>query len=172
MPLRFTAPLVTLSALLALFSVIIPYAHAAVLLDENTYQPVTPIPAKTQTPAGNGNIPVQTPAGNGNIPSATQTPTPTASGDNSGTVLVNPLKGISSLKDLLNAILKALIDIGTIVLILAFVWVGFSFVRAQGKPEELKKARSAFMWTIIGGAILLGAQAISEVISATVKSLS
>ncbi len=88
-----------------------------------------------------------------------------------GNLLVNPLKNISSLPDLLNAIIGALVDIGTIVLILAFIWVGFTFVRAQGKPAELEKAKSALIWTIIGGAILLGAKALSVVIQSTVQSL-
>lgn len=93
------------------------------------------------------------------------------SGAASGNLLVNPLKSIDSLPELLQALLGGLVEIGTIVLILALVWVGFSFVRAQGKPEELKKARSALVWTIIGGGILLGAQAISNLIQSTVSSL-
>ena len=88
-----------------------------------------------------------------------------------GTLLVNPLKNIDSLPDLLKVVLNAIVELGTIVLILAFVWVGFSFVKAQGKPEELTKARSAFVWTIIGGAILLGAASIAAVIESTVQGL-
>lgn len=95
----------------------------------------------------------------------------TSPASSNGTGLVNPLKNITDLPTLLKAILGALVDIGTVVLILAFIWIGFMFVRAQGKPEELKKARSAFVWTIIGGLILLGAQAISMVIQSTVSNL-
>lgn len=84
--------------------------------------------------------------------------------------LINPL-GVSSLPALLNVVLAALVQIGGIVLVIAFVWVGFSFVIAQGKPEALKKARSALVWTIIGAAILLGAQALSTVIQSTVNAL-
>ena len=86
------------------------------------------------------------------------------------TFLVNPLK-IDSLPALLNTVVDAVLELGVIVLILAFVWVGFSFVRAQGNPEALKKARAAFFWTIVGGAILLGAKAIADLINATVQSL-
>lgn len=89
----------------------------------------------------------------------------------SGTSLVNPLRNITDLPTLLTAVLKALVKIGTVILILAFIWIGFLFVRAQGNPEQLKKARAAFLWTIIGGLILLGAESISTVIQSTVGKL-
>lgn len=85
--------------------------------------------------------------------------------------LQNPLKNICSLPDLLYAILDAVTEIGAIILIVMLVWVGFLFVVAQGRPEEISKARSALIWTLIGGMILLGARAIAEVIQATVTKL-
>lgn len=85
---------------------------------------------------------------------------------------MNPFKGITSLPQLLKAIISAMIELGSVVLVLALVWVGFSFVRAQGNPAALEKARSALIWTIIGGAILLGTQLISDVIQSTVQNLS
>lgn len=94
----------------------------------------------------------------------------TPGGTSAGETLVNPLK-VDSLEGLLGLILDAVIQIGTIVLVLAIIWVGFLFVKAQGKPEELAKARQAFIWTIIGGLILLGAKGIMEVIQATVNTL-
>jgi hypothetical protein len=106
-----------------------------------------------------------------NSPTATAVSGSASHNSGGGNFLINPLKNINSLSDLLEAIIGALTDIGTIVLVLAFVWVGFSFVRAQGKPAELEKAKSALIWTIIGGAILLGAKAISLVIQSTVQSL-
>lgn len=85
--------------------------------------------------------------------------------------LVNPLKNIDSLPEFLNAILDAVIQIGTIVLILALVYVGFKFVAARGNAEEIQSARSALVWTVIGGLILLGAKAIGLVIEGTVSGL-
>ncbi|MDB5264744.1 MAG: hypothetical protein JWN64_315 [Parcubacteria group bacterium] len=87
------------------------------------------------------------------------------------TGLQNPLKNINNLNDLLNVILSAVIEIGTIVLVLMLVYTGFKFVLAQGNAEELKNARSMLIWTVIGGLILLGAQAISAVIQATANTL-
>lgn len=86
--------------------------------------------------------------------------------------LQNPLKNIGSLPDLINALLDAVVDIGIIIVTLALVYIGFLFVAAQGNEEKLRNARAALMWTLIGGLILLGAKAISEVIQATVGKLT
>lgn len=85
--------------------------------------------------------------------------------------LINPLKGICSIQDFLVAILNFVVQLGTIALIVMLVYVGFLFVVAQGNEEKLKNAKSALMWTVIGGLILLGAQAIAMAIQATVGSL-
>jgi hypothetical protein len=88
-----------------------------------------------------------------------------------GQGLTNPLRNINSLNDLLGAILRAVVEIGTIILVLALVYVGFLFVVAQGNEEKIRNARSALLWTVVGGLILLGATAIKAVIEATVKTL-
>lgn len=86
------------------------------------------------------------------------------------TTLQNPLK-FDSLEELLTGILDAVVNLGFIFLILMLVFVGFKFVMAQGNEEQLKSARGALMWTVIGGMLLLGAKAISLVIQDTVRSL-
>lgn len=94
-------------------------------------------------------------------------------GTNPGTSggLTNPLKDIDTLPEFLNAILGGIVQIGTIVLIMMLVYVGFLFVAARGNAEKIQGAKSALVWTVIGGLILLGATAIQAVISATVESL-
>lgn len=71
----------------------------------------------------------------------------------------------------MNAILDGVVEIGTIILTLALVYVGFLFVVAQGNEEKLKNARGALMWTVIGGLVLLGAKAIGLAIQATASNL-
>ena len=90
--------------------------------------------------------------------------------NNSGVTLINPLK-VDDLEGLLSLVVKAAVRIGTIVLILMLIWVGVLFVSARGNEEKLRTARAAFFWTIIGGLILLGAEALSEVIKSTATSL-
>jgi hypothetical protein len=88
-----------------------------------------------------------------------------------GTGLQNPLQ-FSTLPDLLNAILDFAITIGGIVIVVMIVFIGFRFVAAQGKEENLREARTMLLWTVIGALILLGAKAIEVGIEATVQSLS
>ncbi len=89
------------------------------------------------------------------------------------TKLVNPLKDIDSLQDLLLQVLDGvIIPIGFIFLTIMVVYVGFLFVMAQGKDEKLQSARSALVWTVIGGLILLGAKAIALFIQATGAALA
>ncbi|MEK7471412.1 MAG: hypothetical protein AAB623_02065 [Patescibacteria group bacterium] len=72
---------------------------------------------------------------------------------------------------LIKTILEGVIKIGMPVVALAIIYCGFLFVKAQGKPEEIKKAKDALLYTLIGAAILLGSWAIAKMISATVLAL-
>ena len=84
--------------------------------------------------------------------------------------IANPLK-FYSVKELVNDILVYVIKIGGVVATLAFIWAGFIYVKAQGVPAELEKAKNIFINTCIGAAILLGAELISTIISGTIDSL-
>lgn len=116
----------------------------------------------TQTGTGGSN-PTQTGTGGSN---------PTQTGTGGSTTLTNPLQGGASLESFLNSILAFVVRIGTIVVILMLVYVGFLFVAARGEPEKISAARTALLWTIVGALILLGAQAISLGIQATVNAIS
>lgn len=94
-----------------------------------------------------------------------------ASGRDRG-FLVNPLgDDTSTLNDLLAKILNVVVQIGVVVLTMMLVYCGFLFVTAQGNPENLSKARSALIWTIIGGFLVLGASVIAEAVKSTVEAL-
>lgn len=82
----------------------------------------------------------------------------------------NPLRA-RSIIELLEMFLRGLVYIGTIALMLAFVWTGFLFVMAQGAEEKIKDARRTLMWTLIGGLVLIGAQGIAVIINASVSSI-
>jgi hypothetical protein len=69
-------------------------------------------------------------------------------------------------------VLAFVVRIGTVVVILMLVYIGFLFVTARGEPGKISEAREAFMWTIVGALILLGAQVIASGIQATVANLS
>lgn len=91
-----------------------------------------------------------------------------AAGEATG--ISNPIKYFN-ITDLVKEILGYIVKIGGVVATLAFIWAGFIYVKAQGKPAELDKAKTIFINTCIGAAILLGAQLISTIISGTINSL-
>ena len=99
----------------------------------------------------------------------TQPLPPQPSGTN--VTLINPLGSGTSLSSFMTNILQFVINIGAIIVILMLVYVGFLFVVAQGNESKISEARNALLWTVIGALILLGAQAISLGIQATVQAL-
>lgn len=86
------------------------------------------------------------------------------------TKLENPIDA-ESFQELVEAVLEVAIAIGTPIAILAVIYCGFLFVKARGNSTELKTAKSALMWTIVGVAVLLGAKLLSMVIKGTIEGL-
>jgi amino acid transporter len=84
--------------------------------------------------------------------------------------LDNPLH-FTTLQDFLAAILQLVVTIGTPIIVLFIVFLGFRFVAASGNAEELKKIRTLFFWALVGALIVLGAEAISIAIRDTVNQL-
>ncbi len=93
-----------------------------------------------------------------------------AGSGNNSTTLVNPIAA-TDFTGLLNLILKVVTEIGSIVVVFFIIYSGFMFVTAQGNEEKLTKAKNSLMWTLIGAAILLGANAIALAVKGTVTSL-
>ncbi len=89
--------------------------------------------------------------------------------DSSAATIKNPLKSddvTGILKDILNIVVK----VGAIVVVFFIIWSGYKFVTSRGNEGELSKAKDMFWATIIGGAILLGADVIATVVVNTVET--
>lgn len=86
----------------------------------------------------------------------------------------NPLgpNGAKTIQDFIKIFLIGAIKVGLPVIALAIIYSGFLFVKAQGNPEKITEAKDALLYTLVGAAILLGAWAISQLISNTVLKLS
>ena len=97
---------------------------------------------------------------------------PGGAGTGENTTLINPLSSGTSLETLLTSILGFVIRIGSIVVVLMLVFVGYKFVVARGDPGAISEAKQMLLWTLIGALVLLGAQAIAVGIKATVQALS
>jgi hypothetical protein len=89
------------------------------------------------------------------------------------TLLQNPLQaaGIENIPQFVETILNIALQIGVPLIALAIIYSGFLFVAAQGNPDKLKKARQAFLWTMVGAAVLLAAVAIAQAIGGTIEQL-
>jgi len=85
----------------------------------------------------------------------------------------NPLgkSGPQNLSDFIKAVVQIVLVVGIPILALAIIYAGFLFVKAQGNPEELTKAKHALLYTVIGGALLLGAFVIANAIQSTVDEI-
>ncbi|HEY4505852.1 MAG TPA: pilin [Candidatus Paceibacterota bacterium] len=83
----------------------------------------------------------------------------------------NPLKA-TSFGQLLNAIIKILITVGIPIAILFIIYSGFLFVTARGSEDQIKKAKTTLLWTLVGIAVLLGASIIGAVLENTINSIT
>ncbi len=84
--------------------------------------------------------------------------------------IINPL-GSVSIPQIIATILSYIAQVGGVFAVIMFIWVGFKFVTAQGNTTKLQEARKMFFWTVIGVAILLGAQLLATIIVGTIKTL-
>lgn len=83
--------------------------------------------------------------------------------------LQNPLKA-----DSIGALVKDFVDIlsyiAVILAVLVIIYIGFSFVMARGRPEEMKRLKIWLGWTVIGVAVIIGARVIVDVVINTLSS--
>ncbi len=86
------------------------------------------------------------------------------------TGLENPLS-TNSVEGLMTLLMDIVVRIGAVVSVFALIYVGYLFVEAMGKPEKIKTARKAFLYTVIGIAILVGAKVITVLIENTINYL-
>jgi hypothetical protein len=87
------------------------------------------------------------------------------------TGLCNPL-GYSDLATFLKQLLQIVAQIGFPVIVLFMVYIGFLYISAEGKPEKITKVHQFFFWALVGALLILGAEALSIAIQATVGQLS
>lgn len=89
------------------------------------------------------------------------------------TKIVNPLgvDGPQTIPDFIKKLVEIVLYVGIPIIALAIIYIGFLFVQAQGNSEELTKAKKALMYTLIGGALLLGAFVIAQAIGKTVDDI-
>jgi len=96
---------------------------------------------------------------------------PPLPGGQAKTTIKNPLgDNNKTVEDVLMKIMDLVVILGTIVVVFFIIYSGYKFVTARGNPAEVTKAKDIFFATVIGGAILLGADVIATVVVNTVKT--
>lgn len=84
--------------------------------------------------------------------------------------LQNPL-AFDNISGFVEGALRALVFIGLPIISLFIVYSGFLFVMAQGNEDGLKKAKTNFLYVIIGAILILGAWALAQLLGGTVNQL-
>lgn len=85
----------------------------------------------------------------------------------------NPLgeSGPQNIPAFIEVIINGVLVVGIPILVLAIIYAGFLYVKAQGNPGELEIAHRTLLYTVIGGALLLGAFVIANAIGETVEDI-
>lgn len=84
----------------------------------------------------------------------------------------NPLVDeASTLAGFIKLILEMVFNVGVLILGMMLVYSGYLFITARGNEQQLSRAKKNFVWVLMGGALLLGAWALSIAIGELVKTL-
>ncbi|MES2749029.1 MAG: hypothetical protein V4606_01400 [Patescibacteria group bacterium] len=84
--------------------------------------------------------------------------------------LENPLRNITTIEGLLVAILNIIMILMVPVIVFFIIYAGFKYVMAQGNASQVEEATRALTYAIIGGVLILGAVAISQIIQNVVAA--
>jgi hypothetical protein len=104
------------------------------------------------------------------VKGATDPVSPTTGVSVSG--IKNPLSSdMDTIPKFIEAIIHIVLIVGIPILVLAVIYAGFLYVKAQGNPSELEVAHRTLLYTVIGGALLLGAFVIANAIGQTVQEI-
>lgn len=149
--------------LVPLFSFLIIFLLGVSMVMANQHGGTTPTGPGGTTPTGPGGT---TPTGPGGT-----TPTGPSTSGNSFK-LDNPFSVGNTLFQLLETVVNRIVlPIGGMLAVLSFIYAGFLYVTAQGKPAALEKANKALLYTAIGTAVLLGSWVLAGVIRTTINQL-
>lgn len=85
--------------------------------------------------------------------------------------LVNPIK-VNSFSEFAALVTKTAVQILMPFIVLAFIYSGFLFVKAQGNDEGLTEAKKVLWYSMIGAFILLGAWGFAQIIGQTVSTIT
>lgn len=83
--------------------------------------------------------------------------------------LENHLK-VTSLEELLVAILNIIVILAIPIIVLFIIYSGFLYVTAKGNAAQIEQATRSLTYAIVGGVLIIGAVAIAEIVKNLVSS--
>ncbi len=100
-------------------------------------------------------------------------------GDNAGqsgsstdtATIENPIQ-VDSIAGFIERVLGIILKLGIPIVALAIIYAGFKFVMAQGNAGKLEEAKSTFLYTLVGAALLLGAWVVGSIVKATIEAIA
>jgi hypothetical protein len=85
----------------------------------------------------------------------------------------NPIRlGIKTIPEFLLLLVDLVFLFGMPIIVIFIVYAGFLFVTAGDNESQISKAKTTFLWTLIGAAVLIGAKVIAMAIKETVLNLA
>lgn len=85
--------------------------------------------------------------------------------------LQNPIK-YNNFSDFVAAVTQTAVKVLLPFVVLAFIYSGFLFVKAQGNEKELEDAKKAIIWSVVGAFILFGAWGFAQIIKTTISTVT
>ncbi|OHA79424.1 MAG: hypothetical protein A2747_03280 [Candidatus Yonathbacteria bacterium RIFCSPHIGHO2_01_FULL_44_41] len=83
----------------------------------------------------------------------------------------NPLN-YDTFSEFAAAVIETAVKVLMPFIVLAFIYSGFLFVKAQGNKEELAEAKTAIWYSVIGAFILLGSWGFAQIIGETISTIT
>ena len=99
-------------------------------------------------------------------------PEETPTEDAAAVQLENPIPSITTIGGFVEILLNIVLTIGIPIVAFFIILSGFRFVTARGNPEALGEAKRMLLYSLIGGALLLGAWVLAEAIQNTVNLIT
>ncbi len=79
---------------------------------------------------------------------------------------------INTIPGFLALVLNGLSALLLPLVVIFIIYAGYLFVTAQGESGKIEKARTALLWTVIGTAVILGAQIMANILQDTLTELN
>jgi len=83
--------------------------------------------------------------------------------------IINPLQS-QTIPEFILKIIDVLLVFALPLIILYIMYAGFKLVTANGNAEQISSGRTALLWAVVGGVIVLGARAIIALIQGTIQA--